>query len=71
MAYAACLSGQTAWKAGNLCRIAAVGGWPGARVAQRVFRHKTRKPSFLVQFWLAVAVNMGAVAWLFMTSPMN
>lgn len=27
------------------------GGWPGALVAQQVFRHKTRKASFQIVFW--------------------
>ena len=34
-----------------------LGGWPGALVAQQVFRHKTRKVSFQVWFWLIVAVH--------------
>jgi uncharacterized membrane protein YsdA (DUF1294 family) len=41
-----------------------VGGWPGALVAQRLFRHKTRKPSFQVIFWGTVILNCGALARL-------
>jgi uncharacterized membrane protein YsdA (DUF1294 family) len=34
-----------------------LGGWPGACVAQHVFRHKTRKVSYQVWFWLIVAAH--------------
>jgi len=34
-----------------------VGGWPGALVAQQVFRHKTRKFSYQVVFWLVVLLH--------------
>lgn len=34
-----------------------LGGWPGALVAQQVFRHKTRKASYQVLFWLIVAAH--------------
>lgn len=39
-----------------------LGGWPGALLAQQVFRHKTRKVSFQVVFWLIVAVHQ--VVWI-------
>lgn len=32
------------------------GGWPGAFLAQRKFRHKTSKLSFQAVFWLIVAL---------------
>ena len=44
-----------------------IGGWPGALVAQRVFRHKTRKQPFQFFFWTAVVVNTGALAWLLLS----
>jgi uncharacterized membrane protein YsdA (DUF1294 family) len=34
-----------------------IGGWPGALIAQALFRHKTRKTSFLIRYWLTVIVN--------------
>lgn len=34
--------------------IALIGGWPGAFLAQRTFRHKTSKFSFQVVFWMVV-----------------
>lgn len=39
------------------------GGWPGALIAQRLFRHKTAKMEFLVTFWLSVVVNCAALGW--------
>ena len=44
-----------------------IGGWPGAFLAQRVYRHKARKLSFQVVFWLTVVLNVGALAWLMAT----
>ncbi|NER60514.1 DUF1294 domain-containing protein [Pseudomonas sp. MAFF212428] len=34
-----------------------LGGWPGALVAQQVFRHKTRKLSYQAMFWGIVLVH--------------
>ncbi|MBW3567747.1 MAG: cold shock and DUF1294 domain-containing protein [Proteobacteria bacterium] len=47
--------------------VALLGGWPGALVAQRLFRHKSRKTSFQFNFWITVALNCGALYW--MTTP--
>jgi len=39
------------------------GGWPGALVAQPFFRHKRRKPAYLVVFWLIVLIHLGFWTW--------
>lgn len=44
--------------------LSLVGGWPGALCAQRILRHKSKKASFQVAFWLTVAVNCGVLVWL-------
>jgi uncharacterized membrane protein YsdA (DUF1294 family)/cold shock CspA family protein len=36
-------------------------GWPGAWVAQQLFRHKTRKASFQTVFWFCVGLNCAAL----------
>lgn len=36
-------------------------GWPGALLAQRMFRHKSRKQSFQTTFWGAVTMNVIAL----------
>jgi uncharacterized membrane protein YsdA (DUF1294 family)/cold shock CspA family protein len=42
-----------------------LGGWPGALIAQQVFRHKTRKASFQIVFWAIVLVHQALWAdWL-------
>jgi uncharacterized membrane protein YsdA (DUF1294 family) len=38
------------------------GGWPGALLAQQVFRHKTRKLSFQLLFWVIVLLHQ--VFWI-------
>ncbi|HTG82213.1 MAG TPA: DUF1294 domain-containing protein [Geobacteraceae bacterium] len=40
-----------------------VGGWPGALVAQRIFRHKTRKAPFRVVFWSSAVLNTAVALW--------
>ncbi len=39
-----------------------VGGWPGALLAQQVYRHKTRKVDYQLVFWGIVLVHQ--VLWL-------
>jgi uncharacterized membrane protein YsdA (DUF1294 family) len=38
------------------------GGWPGALLAQQLFRHKTRKVSFQLLFWMIVLLHQ--VFWI-------
>ncbi|MEF9671904.1 DUF1294 domain-containing protein [Pseudomonas sp. MWU13-2100] len=42
--------------------IELLGGWPGALIAQQVFRHKTRKVSYQLVFWLIVLLHQ--VFWI-------
>jgi uncharacterized membrane protein YsdA (DUF1294 family)/cold shock CspA family protein len=41
-----------------------IGGWPGALVAQRLLRHKSKKQSFQFTFWVTVILNCGGFIWL-------
>jgi uncharacterized membrane protein YsdA (DUF1294 family) len=43
--------------------LSVMGGWPGALVAQRIFRHKSRKRSFQIVYWGTVAINFGLLAF--------
>jgi uncharacterized membrane protein YsdA (DUF1294 family) len=45
--------------------LSIAGGWPGAIVAQQKLRHKSKKQSFRVVFWVTVLLNCGAFVWLF------
>lgn len=45
-----------------------IGGWPGALVAQKLLRHKSKKQSFRVVFWVTVLANCGALGWLLSSS---
>jgi uncharacterized membrane protein YsdA (DUF1294 family) len=60
-----------AWRTpeANLHAIALLGGWPGALVARRVFRHKTTKQPFRTIFWGTVIANCAALAWLLVNMP--
>ena len=43
-----------------LLLVGLVGGWPGAIIAQEVFRHKTQKVAFRKLFWMSVGINIAA-----------
>ncbi len=45
------------------------GGWPGALIAQRWLRHKSKKATFQATFRVTVAVNIAALAWLYISLP--
>ena len=42
--------------------MAFFGGWPGALIAQRQFRHKTQKVAFRIVFWIVVVVHVAIVS---------
>ena len=41
-----------------------IGGWPGALIAQRTLRHKSKKEEFQTVFWATVILNCIALGWL-------
>lgn len=59
-----------AWRTseGTLHWLSVVGGWPGALVAQQTLRHKSKKQSFRLAFWVTVVLNLGILAWVFTPS---
>lgn len=42
--------------------LAFLGGWPGALIGQRQFRHKTQKVTFRIVFWIVVILHLGIVS---------
>jgi uncharacterized membrane protein YsdA (DUF1294 family) len=47
----------------TLLTVALIGGWPGAVLARKVLRHKTRKAGFSVKLYLAGICNLVALAY--------
>lgn len=68
---AAAKQGQRRTPESTLHLLAVVGGWPGALVARKAFRHKTVKQPFRTVFWLTVLVNCAALAWLVYQAPLT
>jgi len=48
--------------------FAIVGGWPGALAAQRLLRHKSKKKTFQIVFWITVVLNCSVLGYLFTPS---
>ncbi|HMS27273.1 MAG TPA: cold shock and DUF1294 domain-containing protein [Burkholderiaceae bacterium] len=44
-----------------------IGGWPGALLAQKTLRHKSRKQEFQTIFWVTVIANCITLGWLLIT----
>ena len=55
-----------AWRTpeSTLHLLALACGWPGALVAQKKLRHKSKKQEFRLVFWLTVIINIGIFIWL-------
>lgn len=68
---AAAQHGRWRTKESSLLLLGLVGGWPGAVLAQRVLRHKSRKKSFQWAFWGTVVINFVALAWLLASSGLR
>jgi len=48
-----------------------LGGWPGAMVAQGLLRHKSKKTSFRIAFWVTAVLNCAALGWLITSSVIS
>nr|WP_299595585.1 DUF1294 domain-containing protein [uncultured Microbulbifer sp.] len=47
----------------HLCAL--LGGWPGALLAQKRLRHKTRKQPFQFIYWVTVLASTAATIWMY------
>jgi uncharacterized membrane protein YsdA (DUF1294 family)/cold shock CspA family protein len=54
-------------KESTLHFVGLIGGWPGALLAQGMFRHKSKKMEFQSVFWVTVVFNCAGLAWLLAT----
>ena len=57
------------WSEHGLHLLELAGGFPGAFVAQRVWRHKTRKVPYQLIFWGIVVVHAALWGWRFFGTP--
>jgi uncharacterized membrane protein YsdA (DUF1294 family) len=57
-------TGRWRTKEGTLLLLGLAGGWPGGLSAQYRYRHKTKKISFQVAYWLTVGLNCMGLLWL-------
>ena len=61
--------GQRRTRERTLHVLGLAGGWPGALIAQSVFRHKTNKQAFLAVFWLTALLNGAALGAFLIYMP--
>jgi uncharacterized membrane protein YsdA (DUF1294 family)/cold shock CspA family protein len=57
---------QGKWRTSEstLHTLSVLGGWPGAVLAQNFLRHKSKKASFRVTYWITVIANCCLLYWL-------
>ena len=53
----------------TLHAVELLGGWPGALLAQQYYRHKTKKTSYQVVFWLIALSHVGFWSWRLLAGP--
>jgi uncharacterized membrane protein YsdA (DUF1294 family) len=59
------ITGERRISEASLLTLALIGGSPGALLARRLFRHKTRKQPFSAMLWSIVILQLAtAVGWL-------
>jgi len=61
------IAGERRISEGDLLGLALIGGSPGALVARRWFRHKTRKEPFSTYLYLILALQIGAIVGFVLT----
>jgi uncharacterized membrane protein YsdA (DUF1294 family)/cold shock CspA family protein len=54
-------SGEWRTSESTLHAVSLLGGWPGAAIAQSFLRHKSKKISFRVTYWITVIANCSAL----------
>jgi uncharacterized membrane protein YsdA (DUF1294 family) len=59
----AAITGRRRTPEDTLLALGLLGGWPGALVAQQLFRHKCQKTSFQIMFRASVALNCAVLGW--------
>lgn len=47
--------------------VSLLGGWPGAYLGSRLFRHKTLKMSFRAIFWIIVSLHLAFISYCFLS----
>jgi len=60
------IAGERRIPEGDLLGLALIGGSPGALLARKLFRHKTRKEPFGTWLFVIVSMQIGAIIGFFL-----